>query len=214
MHSVLSAGLTNADLSHCIDSTEKNKLKKLKRAIKSCHYRRYKLVTVARLSAFLASYDWNTLLIMLSCLNACITFWLCFQPVAQQVLYRHPLLPSLSWLLVMPECVWLKACAGVSGNALLMGPAIRQPSPLSQRKTRWKHAACQWLIKEWSSVYSTAERNSKSLCSPRALSGGSPALLNAPVTVLHTLLALCVFVLRSNGQRAYFYFHVVRNNWY
>lgn len=96
MHSVLSAGLTNADLSHCIDSTEKNKLKKLKRAIKSCHYRRYKLVTVARLSAFLASYDWNTLLIMLSCLNACITFWLCFQPVAQQVLYRHPLLPSLS----------------------------------------------------------------------------------------------------------------------
>lgn len=138
---------------------------------------------------------------MLSCLDACITSWLCFQPVAQQVLYRHPLLPSLSWLLVMPECVWLKACASVSGNALLMGPAIRQPSPLSQRKTRWKHAACQWLIKEWSSVYSTAERNSKSLCSPRALSGGSPALLNAPVTVLHTLLALCVFVLRSNGGR-------------
>lgn len=116
----------------------------------------------------------------------------------------------------MPECVWLKACAGVSGNALLMGAAIRQPSPLSQRKTRWKHAACQRLIKERSSVYNTAERNSKSLCSPRALSGGSPALLNAPVTILHTpltvyvcirstavvaILTVCVRFMREINQR-------------
>ena len=75
----------------------------------------------------------------------------------------------------MPECVWLKAHAGVTGNALLMGAAIRQPSPPSRRKTHKKHAACQRLIRERSSVYNTAERNSKSLCSPRALSGGSPA---------------------------------------
>lgn len=45
-------------------------------------------------------------------------------------------------------------------------------------KTRWKHAARrQRLIKERSSVYNTAETNSKSLHSPPALSGGSPALL-------------------------------------
>lgn len=92
-----------------------------------------------------------------------------------QVLGFPALLASLSWLLVMPECVWLKAHAGVTGNALLMGAAIRQPSSPSRRKTRKKHAACQRLIRERSSVYNTAERNSKSLCSPRALSGGSPA---------------------------------------
>lgn len=99
----------------------------------------------------------------------------------------------------MPECVWLKACVGVSGNALLMEAAIKQPSPLSQRKTRWKHAACQRLIKERSSVYNTAERNSKSLCSPRALSGGSPALLNALVTMLHIPVALSLSLSPAPG---------------
>ena len=91
----------------------------------------------------------------------------------------------------MPECVWLKARAGVSRNALLMGAAIRRPSPASQRKTRQKHAACQRLIRERGGAQT---RNSKSLCSPRALSAGSPALLEALVIILHTPVTVCVCV--------------------
>lgn len=98
---------------------------------------------------------------------------------------------SFSWLLVMPECVWLKAHAGVSGNALLMGAAIRQPSSLSWRKTWWKHAACQGLIKERSSVYNTTERNSKSLCSAHT----------APSVCVCVCVSLFVYLVHSNYQR-------------
>lgn len=69
----------------------------------------------------------------------------------------------------------------LSAGKLLMGASIRQPSPLSQRKTCWKHAACQRLIRKRSSIYTSAERNTKSLFPPRE-----------GATALHTAKPLCV----------------------
>lgn len=103
---------------------------------------------------------------------------ICFKVALKVDSSRNPLATFQSWLFRNGVCQ--AVCMHLYQEE--RGEQSGSRHHWAKRKTHWKHAACQKLIIKPSSVYNTAERNSKSLCSPWALSGERLAFLNTALT--------------------------------